>query len=60
MLLLQFVKEPVLVKHPVQANLAAPFFQIVEIFKILGLRAELFDELQERIATRRQQQAPPA
>ena len=51
---------PVLVKHPVQANLAAPFFQIVEIFKILGLRAELFDELQERIATRRQQQAPPA
>ena len=29
---------PVLVKHPIQANLAAPFFTVVELFKIVGLR----------------------
>lgn len=41
---------PVLVKHPIQANLAAPFFTVVEIFKILGLRDELFNEVQREIA----------
>ena len=41
---------PVLVKHPVQANLAAPFFTVVEMFKILGLRDELFNEVQRQIA----------
>lgn len=41
---------PVLVKHPIQANLAAPFFTIVEMFKIFGLRDELFDEVQRQIA----------
>ncbi len=45
---------PVLVKHPVQANLAAPFFTVVELFKLLGLRDELFDEVQRHIALRRQ------
>ena len=40
---------PVLVRHPIQANLAAPFFTIVEIFKILGLRDELFDRVQQRL-----------
>jgi len=40
---------PVLVRHPVQANLAAPFFQIVELFRILGLRTELFDAVQHGI-----------
>lgn len=40
---------PVLVKHPVQANLAAPFFTVVEMFKILGLRDELFNQVQDRI-----------
>ena len=45
---------PVLVKHPVQANLAAPFFTVVEMFKLLGLRDELFDEVQRQIALRRQ------
>lgn len=40
---------PVLVKHPVQANLAAPLFQIVEVFKVLGLRDELFDAVQRKI-----------
>lgn len=44
---------PVLVRHPLQANLAAPFFTIVEIFKLLGLREELFDEVQREV-TRRQ------
>ena len=40
---------PVLVRHPIQANLAAPFFTIVEMFKILGLRDDLFDEVQKKI-----------
>jgi len=45
---------PVLVKHPLQANLAAPFFTVVELFKLAGLRSELFDAVQERIASERQ------
>lgn len=44
---------PVLVKHPIQANLAAPFFTIVEIFKLIGLRRDLFDAVQAEISTRR-------
>ena len=44
---------PVLVEHPVQANLAAPFFTVVEMFKILGLRDELFNEMQRQVAARR-------
>ncbi len=40
---------PVLLKHPVQANLAAPFFTIVEVFKLLGLREALFSDVQRRI-----------
>ncbi len=40
---------PVLVKHPIQANLAAPFFTVVELFKILGLRDELFRRVQREI-----------
>jgi uncharacterized membrane protein YGL010W len=48
---------PVVLKHPVQANLAAPFFTVVEIFKILGLRDDLFNEVQQRIAELREQQA---
>lgn len=44
---------PVLVKHPIQANLAAPFFQVVEMFKILGLREELFNAVQRQIEQRR-------
>lgn len=47
---------PVLVRHPVQANLAAPFFQIVEVFKLLGLREELFNEIQGQIEARRHAQ----
>lgn len=48
---------PVLVKHPIQANLAAPFFTVVEMFKILGLRDGLFDEVQAQIKQRRTQEA---
>ena len=48
---------PVLVRHPIQANLAAPFFTVVEMFKILGLRDELFSEVQSQIAERRRQEA---
>jgi uncharacterized membrane protein YGL010W len=45
---------PVLVKHPIQANLAAPFFTIVEIFKLLHLRSGLFDAVQREIVARRE------
>ena len=40
---------PVLIKHPIQANLAAPFFTVVELFKLAGLREDLFNEVQRRI-----------
>ena len=40
---------PVLLKHPIQANLAAPFFTIVEVFKLLGLREALFSSVQKKI-----------
>ena len=48
---------PVLVKHPIQANLAAPFFTVVEMFQILGLRDDLFNEVQAQIAQRREEEA---
>jgi uncharacterized membrane protein YGL010W len=48
---------PVLVRHPVQANLAAPFFTIVEIFKLLGLRDALFNRVQQRITELRKEEA---
>lgn len=44
---------PVLVKHPIQASLAAPFFTVVELFKLVGLREELFDAVQQQIANER-------
>ena len=50
---------PVLVKHPIQANLAAPFFTVVEMFKLLGLRDDLFNEVQRQIAARRQSVSEP-
>lgn len=48
---------PVLVKHPVQANLAAPFFTVVELFSIVGLRNDLFKQVQEQIDAGRHQDA---
>lgn len=48
---------PVLVKHPIQANLAAPFFTVVELFKLAGLREGLFDAVQEQIKERRQSES---
>jgi len=48
---------PVLIKHPIQANLAAPFFTVVEMFKILGLRDSLFHEVQAQIEQRQAQEA---
>ena len=48
---------PVLVKHPIQANLAAPFFTVVELFKMVGLRDDLFQEVQRQVEARRQQEA---
>ena len=49
---------PVLVKHPIQANIAAPFFIIVEIFGLLGLRKALFDDVNRALAARRANEAP--
>ncbi len=40
---------PVLIRHPIQANLAAPFFTVVELFKLAGLREDLFNDLQRRV-----------
>lgn len=48
---------PVLIRHPIQANLAAPFFTVVEMFKILGLRDELFNEVQKQIGARKHEEA---
>lgn len=48
---------PVLVRHPVQANLAAPFFTVVEIFGLLGLRRELFDRVNRQVGRRREAEA---
>ena len=48
---------PVILKHPVQANIAAPFFTVVEVFSLLGLRDDLFDEVQRRISELRHEQA---
>ena len=47
---------PVLVKHPVQANLAAPFFTVVELFSIVGLRDDLFKEVQRQVDLMRRQE----
>lgn len=40
---------PVILKHPVQANLAAPFFTVVELFNLAGLRRSLFRTVQARL-----------
>ena len=48
---------PVLIKHPIQAGLSAPFFVVVELFKIVGLRDGLFNEVQAQIEQRRAQEA---
>ena len=64
--LLQFVGHaveksmPVLVRHPIQANLAAPFFTVVEIFGLLGLRKALFQEVQTLVAQRRERERAAA
>lgn len=48
---------PVLVKHPIQANLAAPFFTIVEICHIFGFRKSLFDEVRNQVMQRRSEES---
>ncbi|MGI9203315.1 MAG: DUF962 domain-containing protein [Woeseiaceae bacterium] len=47
---------PVILKHPIQANLAAPFFTVVEVFKIAGLRDDVFNEVQRRITALQHEQ----
>lgn len=51
---------PVLVRHPIQANLAAPFFTVVEVFGLLGLRRALFSAVQSEVAERRRREAAGA
>jgi len=46
---------PVIFRHPIQANLAAPFFTVVEVFKLLGLREALFLRVQQNIRERNRQ-----
>ena len=48
---------PVLVRHPIQAQLAAPFFAVVELFKLLHLREGLFDEVQRQLVARRDRES---
>lgn len=48
---------PVILKHPIQANVAAPFFIVVEFFGLLGLRDDLFKDVQRRINELRQNQS---
>ena len=48
---------PVLIRHPIQAHLAAPFFVIVEIFGLLHLREELFLKVNKIVAERRKNEA---
>jgi len=44
---------PVLIRHPIQANLAAPFFTVVELFKFVGLRDDLFRDVQDQVEQQR-------
>lgn len=48
---------PVLVRHPIQAGLSAPFFVVVELFRFAGLRDDLFNAVQARVEQRRVQEA---
>jgi uncharacterized membrane protein YGL010W len=48
---------PVVLKHPVQAHLSAPFFTVVELFKFAGLRDSLFNEIQQRVSEMHEEQA---
>jgi uncharacterized membrane protein YGL010W len=48
---------PVVLKHPIQAHIAAPFFVVVELFKFAGLRDALFNEVQSRLSDVRQQRS---
>ena len=48
---------PVLIRHPIQAHLAAPFFVIVEIFGLLHLREALFLKVNKIVTERRKNEA---
>ncbi len=50
--------QPVLLKHPIQAQLAAPFFTVVELFQMLGLRDQLFQEVQRKLQEQRASTPP--
>jgi uncharacterized membrane protein YGL010W len=45
---------PVLIRHPIQANLAAPLFTVIELFRMAGFRENLFNELQDEVQERKQ------
>lgn len=47
-------KAPALMKHPVQSQLAAPLFIVVELFKLMGVKEDMFNAMQARIQERGQ------
>ncbi len=42
-------KAPALMKHPVQSQIAAPLFIVVELFKFMGVKEDMFNAMQARI-----------
>lgn len=42
-------KAPALLTHPVQSQVAAPLFIVVELFKLMGFKEEMFNAMQARI-----------
>lgn len=53
--ILQFIghaiegRAPALLTHPVQSQVAAPLFIVVELFKLMGIKEEMFNAMQARI-----------
>lgn len=42
-------RAPALLTHPVQSQVAAPLFIVVELFKLFGVKEDMFDAMQVRI-----------
>lgn len=42
-------RAPALLTHPVQSQVAAPLFIVVELFKLFGVKEDMFDAMQARI-----------
>ena len=42
-------RPPALLTHPIQSQIAAPLFIVVELFKLMGFKEEMFNAMQARI-----------